>query len=132
MKKLLIISIVIFTVSGILADDFMKPVNNKIHLELPGLSGRPYFGSREVPDYEFIIEPTEIMMNYYDYMPGSYCGIPIQVQPEISQPNGYPAGGVYIVFHARETEEATRRVYYVYFDSEGNLTPCSYIGVENL
>ncbi|MCK4654930.1 MAG: T9SS type A sorting domain-containing protein [Candidatus Cloacimonetes bacterium] len=83
----------------------------------------------QVPDYEFITEPTEIMMNYFDYMPGSYCGIPIQVQPEISQPNGYPAGGVYIVFHARETAQATRREYWVYFDAEGNLIDCATIGI---
>ena len=132
MKKLLIVIIFIFMVSGIFADDFMKPANNKIPLELPEFSGRPYVGSREIPDYEFITEPTEIIMNYYDYMPGSYCGIPVQVQPEISQPNGFEAGGVYIVFHARETAEATRRVYCAYIDSWGNITNCETIGSEDI
>ncbi|MCK4696661.1 MAG: hypothetical protein KAT74_12905, partial [Candidatus Cloacimonetes bacterium] len=127
MKKLLIVSIVIFTVSIIYANDFMKPVNDKIPLDFPGFSGRPYNGSREVPDYEFITEPTEIMMNYFDYMPGSYYGIPVQVQPEISQPNGFEAGGVYILFHAMENATSPREIYCSYFDSDGYLVSCTNI-----
>ncbi len=128
MKKTFFIVMILFLYSIVFANDFMKPVNEKIPLEFPAITGRPYIGSREIPDYEFITEPTEIMMNFYDYMPGSYCGIPIQVQPEISQPNGFNAGGVYIVFHARETAQATRREYWAYFDAEGNLVDCSTIG----
>ncbi|MCK4312899.1 MAG: hypothetical protein KAW88_09215, partial [Candidatus Cloacimonetes bacterium] len=127
MKKLLIISIVIFTASIIFADDFMKPANNKIPLELPGFSGRAYIGSREVPEYEFITEPTEIMMNYYDYMPGSYWSIPVRIQPPISQPNGFNAGGVYILFHARENATSPREIYCSYFDSDGYLVSCTNI-----
>ena len=128
MKKTFFIVVIFVLCSIVFANDLMKSINDKIPLELPKNTGRPYIDSREVPEYEFIIEPTEIMMNYYDYMPGSYCGIPVQVQPEISQPNGFNAGGVYIIFHARETEEATRREYWAYFDAEGNLIDCSTIG----
>ncbi|MCK4654931.1 MAG: T9SS type A sorting domain-containing protein [Candidatus Cloacimonetes bacterium] len=127
MRKLLIISIVIFLVSIIYANDFMRPMNDKIPLELPKNIGKSYFGSREVPDYEFVTEPTEIMMNYYDYMPGSYWSIPAMIQPPISQPNGIEAGGVYILFHARETATSLREIYCSYFDSDGYLVSCTNI-----
>ncbi len=86
----------------------------------------------QVPDYEFIVEPTELMTTYYDYFPGSYNSIPICIQPEISQPYGFPAGGIYLVFHAQETEIAERKVYYSYLDSEGNFVSTSLISTNDI
>ena len=86
----------------------------------------------QVPNYEFIIEPTELMFTYYDFFPGSYNSIPIRIQPEISQPYGYPAGGVYIVFQAQETATAERKVYYSYIDSEGNLISTDLISTNDV
>ncbi|HHE38765.1 MAG TPA: hypothetical protein ENL20_09360, partial [Candidatus Cloacimonetes bacterium] len=85
------------------------------------IKGKPPTSTRPIPDYEFLIEPADLMFTYYDYMPGSYNGIPVCVQPEISQPNGYEAGGVYIVFHSMETSSATRKTYCCYVDSGGNI-----------
>jgi len=85
------------------------------------IKGKPPSRTRPVPDYEFIIEPEDLMTTFYDYMPGSYNGIPVCVQPPISQPNGYEAGGVYIVYHSKETTESTRLTYYSYIDVNGNL-----------
>ncbi|HHE39274.1 MAG TPA: T9SS type A sorting domain-containing protein, partial [Candidatus Cloacimonetes bacterium] len=48
----------------------------------------------------------------YDYMPGSYNGIPIQVQS---------GGGVYIIYHAAETIFSNRKIVYCYLDPDGNL-----------
>jgi len=76
----------------------------------------------QVPNYEFIVEPTELMETYFDYMPGNYNSFNIRVQPEISNPYGLPAGGVYIVFQAQETYPGERRVYYSYIDEYGNVT----------
>jgi hypothetical protein len=123
MKKLLIILIVIFTASGIYSNDFMKFINNKNTLEFPKYNGRPYFSSRETPDYEFITEPAEIMINYYDYMPGSYCGTPIQIEED---------GSAYIVFHARETENSTRRIYCAYITPTGFIPYVATIGTEDI
>ena len=86
----------------------------------------------QVPNYEFIVEPTELMFTYYDYMPGSYNSIPIRIQPEISQPYGFPAGGVYIVYQAQEPATANRKVYYSYLDSEGNLVSTSLISTNDV
>ena len=76
----------------------------------------------QVPNYEFIVEPTELMETKYDYMPANYNSFPIRVQPEISTPYGLPAGGVYIVFQAAETFTSTRKVYYAYITEDGTFT----------
>ena len=73
----------------------------------------------QTPFYEFIIEPIDIIENFCDYMPGSYCGLPIQVEED---------GSVYVVFHGRETAASTRRIYLRYFDSTGIPANWSYIG----
>ena len=86
----------------------------------------------QVPDYEFIVAPTELMLTYYDFFPGSYNSIPIRIQPEISQPFGLTAGGVYIVFQAQETATAERKVYYSYLDSEGNLISTDLISTNDV
>jgi hypothetical protein len=86
----------------------------------------------QIPNYEFIVEPTELMFTYWDYMPGSYNSIPIRIQPEISFPNGCPAGGIYIVFQALEPTIANRKVYYSYLDSEGNLISTDLISTNDI
>ena len=86
----------------------------------------------QIPNYEFIVEPTELMETYYDYMPGNYNSFPIRIQLEISQPYGLPAGGVYIVFQAQETATAERKVYYSYLDSEGNLVSTDLISTNEV
>ncbi|HPR17615.1 MAG TPA: T9SS type A sorting domain-containing protein [Candidatus Cloacimonadota bacterium] len=77
----------------------------------------------QVPAYEFTTEPTDLLSNYYDYMPGSYYGTPVQVEED---------GSVYLVFHARETENSTRRIYYAYLDADGNLLDLSTVGTEDV
>jgi Secretion system C-terminal sorting domain len=66
----------------------------------------------QTPTYEFINEPIDLITNYYDYMPGSYNALPIQIEED---------GSVYIVFHARETATSTRVIYFAYIDANGNL-----------
>ena len=86
----------------------------------------------QVPDYNFLVEPTELINSYFDYMPGGYNNIPIQIQPEVSFPNNYPAGGIYIAFQAKETSFAERFVYFSYINSLGEIvstdviSPCNY------
>jgi len=73
----------------------------------------------QIPEYEFITEPIDIIENYFDYMPGSCNALPIQIEED---------GSVYIVFHARETASATRRIYIEYIDENGNLVNFGTIG----
>ncbi|NQV16966.1 MAG: T9SS type A sorting domain-containing protein [Armatimonadetes bacterium] len=86
----------------------------------------------QVPNYEFIVEPIELMETKYDYMPANYNSFPIRVQPEISTPYGLPAGGVYIVFQAQETYTTERRVYYAYIDEDGNVTATDPVSMNDV
>ncbi|MCF7793815.1 MAG: hypothetical protein K9N09_08705 [Candidatus Cloacimonetes bacterium] len=76
----------------------------------------------QTPTYEFITEPIDLITNYYDYMPGSYNALPIQIEID---------GSVYIVFHARETAASTRRIYFSYIDEFGVPINYSTIAVDD-
>jgi hypothetical protein len=76
--------------------------------------------NREAPSWEFITNPTELCFTYYDYMPGGYCGIPMQVQP--ANPGYCEGGGVYLVYHAQETTLGQRKIRFAYIDNEGEVT----------
>ena len=73
--------------------------------------------------YEFITEPIDLIENYYDYMPGSYNGLPMQIEED---------GSLYLAFHAKETTQSTRRIYYAYIDENGILQNCDFLGTNDL
>jgi len=85
-----------------------------------------------VPDYEFITNPTNLTTTYYDYQPGSYNALPMKFHPETSQPNGYTAGGAYLVFQAKETSAAERRIFSTFIDPDGNIVSTSTISTDNI
>ena len=85
-----------------------------------------------VPDYEFVTIPTNLTTTYYDYQPGSYNALPLKMQPEISQPYEYTAGGAYLIFQAQETSATERRIFSTYIDPEGNIVSTSTISTENI
>jgi len=74
---------------------------------------------RTAPGVGFAVAPQVITsVNYYDYVPGSNNGCPIDVQPELI--NGTtPGGGYYITYHGKESTTAIRRVYQTYVDASG-------------
>ena len=131
MKKIIILLAVTLCVGALFAD-IMQPAPTKIAREdaigkIPERNNRPV-----VPNYEFVTDPTDLITNYYDYMPGSYNGLPVQVQPEVSQPFGYTADGVYMIFHGQETSAANRREYYSYVDAAGTVSPPAPVGNNNI
>lgn len=98
--------------------DFLSPSGKKpISIEHLGnfeIYPSDMHGSRGVPEYEFIAEPTTIMTSYYDYMPGSYTSHPIRLQTE----NG---DGHYLTFLARPNAQDNRRQYWAYVDENSNI-----------
>ena len=133
MKKISIFLVLTALVICLFAEDFMQPTGPDKSLTSPrDASGYLYSSTREAPAYEFIIDPTTIITSYYDYMPGSYWGLPLRIQPETSQPSGYPAGGAYVVFHTQETTTATRRLYYAYIDADGNVTATNPVSTNDV
>ena len=127
MKKTLISCVLILLVCSLFADfrqpDHHVPLERNNVLETRKLPVQS--NERDVPQYEFITQPITLMANYYDYMPGSYNSTPVRVQAD-------EFGGVYLVFHGRETVNATRRVYYAYIDAGGTMTNCTTISTTNV
>jgi hypothetical protein len=118
MKKILGSMLFITLLSFMLATEIqqtnLKP-NRKVVF-----ATRPNEQSRNVPNVEFVTEPVPLMENYYDYFPGGYNRTPMVLQPQTTN-TGYPAGGLYIAFQARETAGSNRRVYFAYINSSGEL-----------
>ncbi|HQQ67462.1 MAG TPA: FlgD immunoglobulin-like domain containing protein, partial [Candidatus Cloacimonadota bacterium] len=92
----------------------MQPSWEKTALQME-VKGRPISPPREAPAYTFTKPPTSLMENYYDYMIGSYNGLPIRVIPDALYP------GYFITYHGRRTPTGTRRVFYAHLDAAGSL-----------
>ncbi|MEA2095079.1 MAG: FlgD immunoglobulin-like domain containing protein [Candidatus Cloacimonadota bacterium] len=128
-----ITAIILFTILSVLvfANDFMQPAQIAIDDQHQITCVGKRTGHREQdppPEYSFILNgngaPTTFLIHsYYDYMPFSYNGQNVRIQPEISMPYGYQAGGIYITYMRSETPNAgfDRRAYFSYITSDGTL-----------
>jgi len=104
-EKILIIIFLSAFICSIFANDVKQSAGPDKSLQSPFKgNGFIYSTTRDAPTYEFVIQPTSIMPTYYDYQPGSYCSLPLRIQPEISQPYGHPAGGAYVAFILRKLQ----------------------------
>ncbi|MBW6513475.1 MAG: T9SS type A sorting domain-containing protein [Candidatus Syntrophosphaera sp.] len=124
MKKILL---VVLTLSLLLTFAFAKEMQvgtNKKPIDTPALGAdrtpvEPLNynagQTREVPEYTFTKLPTAIITNYYDYMIGSYNGLPLRVIPDVA------GGGYFMTYHGRRQATATRRAFYTYIDPAGNI-----------
>ena len=119
-----ILSVLVF------ANDFMQPAQISIDDQHQITRMGTRTGHREQdppPEYSFILngngDPTTFLIHsYYDYMPFSYNGYNVRLQPEISMPYGYDAGGIYITYMRSETGNAgDRRAYFSYINPDGTL-----------
>ncbi len=113
MKKLLL---VVLTLSFMLTLAFageMQVPTGKTPIDTPQGISIPQ--NREVPAYTFTKLPTAIITNYYDYMIGSYNGLPLRVIPQSA------GGGYFMTYHGRRQATATRRTFYTYIDAQGNV-----------
>jgi hypothetical protein len=121
MKRFILVALACLVVCAIAAqNDLQRAMPQHAIQTTP--NGHPAPVSRWLPEYS-LINQQSVMPNYYDYMPGSYASLPIQVQDN---------GGFYYAFHARETSAATRRVYYAYQDPDGTLWTPTYIGTQSI
>jgi hypothetical protein len=77
----------------------------------------------QVPDYEFITQPTDLIQNYFDFMPGSYYSSSVQVETD---------GSVYVVFQAQEFENSNKRIYYAYLNSSGVVQQLDFVGSQDV
>ena len=132
MKKALSLFVVVFISCIVFADLQTPTVKSSLIFNHENSPSDRQNLSRDVPEWEFVIDPQSIISNYYDYMPGSYNSTPMRVQPDISYPSLFPANGKYIIFHVRETAASTRRMHFSYIDSDGNVANMSTIGTVDI
>ncbi len=92
-----------------------QPVQNYDISKMKMYTGTHNRNNYPVPDYEFVVDPNAIMTSYYDYMPGSFTGYPIDYQTE----NGT---GTYLGFFGRASTTANIRQYYAYYNDFGSLS----------
>ncbi len=88
-------------------------------------------GDRSVPEWTFVTEPFGFQFSYYDYMPGSYNGNPLRVQPDITN-SGYTADGMYFVFQAEETAGSERRVFSAWFNPNESADQINYCSQQDI
>jgi len=113
MKRLLL---VIMTLSLLLSLAYAKEMQAGTNLKpLDSPQGYRMPSTREVPAYTFSKLPTSLIVNYYDYMIGSYNGLPLRVIPTSE------GGGYFMTYHGRRQPTSTRRAFYAYLNAQGNV-----------
>ncbi len=115
MKKVLLLTLCFSFIIGAVFADQMRSADNMKPLDIPH-NARMSTQTRNAPSFNFTKTPTNLMVNYYDYMIGSYNGLPLRVIPDAV------GGGYFLTFHGRRQPSATRRVFYAYLDTAGNVT----------
>lgn len=115
MKKVLLLVLCLSFVIVAVNAEPMQPDHAKKALESPAM-GKLVNTTRSAPPFEFTKAPTELLVSFYDYMIGSYNGIPIRNIPTAE-------GGYFLTYHGKRTAlpTATRRVFYAHLDANGNV-----------
>jgi hypothetical protein len=115
MKKILFTTLCLTLLVGIVFAQEMIPATNKKAMENPPC--KPFISAnRTVPEYSFTVPPTALMTSYYDYMIGSYNGLPLRVIPS----NIY-GGKYFLTYHGKRSATGTRRVFYAYLAEDGSI-----------
>lgn len=123
-KTVVIIFTLCLLMSLAVADDLEVPTILKPIATQHGVNITPQH--RDAPPYTFTKLPTPIITSYYDYMIGSYNGLPMKVIPQSA------GGGYFMTYHGSRTAGGTRRVFYTYIDAQGNILDNAEItGVQN-
>ncbi|MBN2829197.1 MAG: T9SS type A sorting domain-containing protein [Candidatus Cloacimonetes bacterium] len=121
MKKLILFSVLLtllITLSAdvMTADRMLKPLPN----------GKPTFQASHPMErengsgisWEMPSAPSILLNNnYYDYMIGSYCNIPVIPQPETVDGHGW-----FYTFMSQPSSGGNRRVYYGWMNNDGQPT----------
>jgi len=127
MKKVAVLLIVLLGISVLFANDAMLP--NRTPREMENYKTFTFdIASRNAPNVEFMVDPQVVSSTFQDYMIGGYNSPPIRMQPELSEPIGYPAEGYYAAFMYKDSPSTNRRVYYSYINSTGSVSSPAPVG----
>ncbi len=123
--QIIVLSLCILMLSSVLMAQEMIPTpNNKKAMETP-VYKKFIPSARTVPEFTFTRTPISLLTSYYDYMIGSYNGMPVQVIPD-----NVAGGGYFLTYHGRRTATGTRRIFYAYLDANGNVIINNEITIE--
>ena len=115
MKRFVIALITIGLLFSFAYAGVQQPPKEKKPVNIPeGIRLTP---KRNVPAFTFTKVPTPVATNFYDYMIGSYNGLPLRVIPNVA------GGGYFMTWHgkAEASAQSTRRMYYTYLDGNCNV-----------
>jgi len=115
MKRCLILLFLILIFLSILTAQTREKPTLTVAKILPETSQISRNGFRNPPVWTWAHQPLNVMESWFDYMPGGYNSIPIQLIPDAQ------GGGYFMIFHGKNTSSATRRVYYAKISSTGTL-----------
>ncbi|HNT51792.1 MAG TPA: hypothetical protein PKH19_00210, partial [Candidatus Syntrophosphaera sp.] len=113
MKRVYLFALLLVLVPTLLLAEILPAGPQAPTLDKP--MGRQLTQFRDPPSYTFTKLPTAIITNYYDYMIGSYNETPLLVIPDAA------GGGYFMAYHGRRQATSTRRVFYTYLDTAGNV-----------
>ncbi len=125
MKRFLVVTLLVLLVSGLMAEVMEKA--GKEYIPTGNPSGN-IAQTRAPGDLTVVVPPVTIRSSYYDYMPGSYCSLPLQIQTDETG----NVLGAYLAYHSTETSTATRRVYLAHIDGVGNIDFNSYCNTNDI
>ena len=116
MKKILLVILTLSLLVGIVfAQEMIPTPDNKKAMETP-VPKKIIPSERTAPVYTFTKTPHSLLTSYYDYMIGSYNGLPLRVIP-----SNILGGGYFLTYHGRRTSTGTRRIFYAYLDANGDV-----------
>ncbi len=113
MKKALLLVLALSIVFGAIYADTMIPGPQRPTADVA--QGSIKTRTREVPQYTFTVEPIALMTSYWDYMVGSYNGLPLQVVPESA------GGGFFMSYTGQRQPTSQRRAFYAYINNAGQI-----------
>ena len=115
--QIIVLSLCILILSSVLTAQEMipTPINKKV-METP-VYKKFIPSDRTVPQFTFTRTPVSLLTSYYDFMIGSYNGMPVQVIPD----NVTGGGGYFLTYHGRRYATGTRRMFYAYLDADGTV-----------
>lgn len=113
MKKVLLIALTLVAIIGIVYADVRIPGPQKPTAEIQ--PGNIKARTREVPAHTFTVPPVALMTSYWDYMVGSYNGLPLQVVP------ANHGGGYFLTYTGQRQPTSQRRAFYAYINAAGQI-----------
>lgn len=114
MKRVLLIALSLTLIIGLAYAKPMQPGPEAKAIEME-VSSRMPKSMRGAPEFVFTVDPTIVSVNYYDYMIGSYSGIPLKRKQD--------GDGYFMTYHGKATHDAQyRRVFYAAIDATGYIT----------